>query len=514
MESSSSNTSPVDSKVQKVVILGGGTAGLLCGLAFRQQLPGLDINVVRSKNLGVIGVGEGTIVSVVHFLHNFLGIDSKEFNAKVEPSIKLGIRYLWGERSKFNYTFSPQLTLPRPNLQFPSGYYCKDNFDFADMSSALIHHGKACLRTPQGDPALYGNFAYHLENKKLVDFLESKSDEVGLNKIDDLVVSVERGQNGVQAINLESGQRVEADFFIDCSGFRSELLGKTLGSERVDFSDALFCDRAVVGGWERTTEPYMPCTTAETMDAGWAWQIEHDEIINRGYVYSSRFISDEQAAEEFQQKNPKLGEVRVVPFPGGAYRETWKENVVALGNSAGFVEPLEATAIGMICDGILNVIRAFQSSGCRPMPAQRDQYNKLIFKNWEIIRDFLALHYKYNGRLQTPFWETARNEVSLGELSPLCEYYEQVGPDFSLLATDLKRDFFGAEGYLAMLVGQGVSYQRQVQPTDADLANWKSSLNAINLRARDGMGVLECCKHLREHGLPAKVHGQGALGWS
>ncbi len=500
--------------IRSVVVLGGGTAGLLCAIALRQQLPHLDVTVVRSTKMGVIGVGEGTIVSVVHFLHNFLGIDSKAFHAEVEPSIKLGIRYLWGTRPFFNYTFSPQLTGHRPMLEFAPGYYCKDSFEYADMSSALMYHDKACLRTPQGTPALQGGFAYHLENKKLVGFLEQQTDQPGLTKLDDLVVEVVQDQAGVSALVLESGRRVEGDLFIDCSGYRSELLGRTLGAERVDFSDALFCDRAAVGGWARTDEPYHPYTTAETMDHGWAWQIEHDHVINRGYVFASPFASDDEAIDEFRRKNPRLMDVRVIPFPAGAYRETWKANVIALGNAAGFVEPLEATAIGMICDGILNVVRALRSSGCRPMPAQRAQFNQMTFRNWEIIRDFLALHYKYNGRFETPFWRAARADVDLGELGPLCEYFKQVGPDFSLLTTDLKRDFFGAEGYLAMLVGQQVGYQRVVSPTQEGRMRWNTMLQNIGLRARDGMGVQACCKHLREHGLPGKLQGQGALGWS
>lgn len=499
--------------VKSVVILGGGTAGLLTGLAFRQQLPELDVKVVRSTKLGVIGVGEGTIVSVVHFLHNFLGLDSRQFNAAVEPSIKLGIRYIWGSRPFFNYTFSPQLTAPKPGLSMPTGYYCDDNFDFADITSALMCHDRACLRAPNGTPALQGAFSYHLENRKFVSYLESVADDNDLTRVDDIVVGVEKGPRGVAAINLESGQRLEADFFIDCSGFRSELLGKTLGAERVDFSNALFCDRAVVGGWERTDEPYHPYTTAETMDAGWAWRIEHDDVINRGYVYSSAHISDDEAVAEFKRKNPSLGDVRPVPFPAGAYRETWKDNVIALGNAAGFVEPLEATAIGMICDGILNTIRVFKSSGNAPMPAQRAHFNQMIFKNWEIIRDFLALHYKYNTRLDTPFWQAARADVPLGQAQHICDYYQDVGPDFSLLNTDLKRDFFGADGYLAMLVGQAVPYRRQANPPEADAAAWTKLRNNINLRARDGMTVQQCCDHLRAHGLPGQVRGQGALNW-
>ncbi len=500
--------------VKRVVILGGGTAGFLAGLAFRQQLPELDVVIVRSKKMGVIGVGEGTIVSVVHFLHNFLGLDSKAFNRAVEPSIKLGIRYLWGERPFFNYTFTPQLSAPKPGLRLPTGYYCQDDFEFADMSSALMCHDKACLRTPSGEPALRGGFAYHLENEKFVEHLETLADDAGLTKIDDVVTGVERGPRGVKALQLESGDRVEGDFFIDCSGFRSELLGSTEGAEYVRFDDALLCDRAIVGGWARTNEPYHPFTTAETMDAGWSWQIEHDHAINRGYVFSSAFMSDDEAQAEFKRKNPALGSVRAVPFPAGAYRESWIGNVIALGNSAGFVEPLEATAIGMICDGVLNTVRVFEASGCRPMEAQRKQFNTMTFKNWTIIRDFLALHYKYNTRLNTPFWQAARADVALGDLGPLCEFYEAVGPDLSLLGPDLKRDFFGADGYLAMLVGQGVPYERDATLTATEVDQWDSMREAIRLRARDGMSVAECCAHLREHGLPGKLQGQGALGWA
>ncbi len=501
-------------KVKKVVILGGGTAGLLSALAFRQQLPELEVVVVRSKKMGVIGVGEGTIVSVVHFLHNFLGLDTQEFHQAVEPSIKLGIRYLWGERPFFNYTFSSQLSTERPGLSLPVGYMCDQEFEFADMSSSLMHNDKACLRSPKGEPMLFGGFAYHLENEKLVNYLENKSDGPGLTKIDDEVIEVERGQHGVTALKLASGDRVEGDFFIDCSGFKSVLLGGTQGAERVDYSNALFCDRAIVGGWKRTDEPYHPYTTAETMDAGWAWRIEHDEHINRGYVFCTKYLSDDEAIEEFRKKNPKLGELRAVPFHPGAYRESWMGNVIALGNSAGFVEPLEATAIGMICDGILNTIRVFESSGCRPTPTQRDHFNQMIYKNWEIIRDFLALHYKYNTRLDTPFWTMAREEVYMGALEPLCAYYEDIGPDFSLLAPDLRRDFFGIEGYLAMLVGQRVPYRREVHPSESDLKHWNGLLKEIQFRARDGMGVAECCKLLRKNGLPTRLQGQGSLGWS
>src|SRR5205814_5969658 len=142
---------------------------------------------------------------------------------------------------------------------------------------------------------------------------------------------------------LESGAVLDADLFVDASGFRAQLLGKTLKEPFYSYKDSLFCDKAVVGGWKREAEPIKPYTTAETMDAGWCWQIEHEHHINRGYVYSSSFISDEAALAEFLRKNPKVAiQPRVVRFRTGRYQRTWIGNVVAVGNATGFVEPLEA----------------------------------------------------------------------------------------------------------------------------------------------------------------------------
>src|SRR6185436_5095512 len=155
----------------------------------------------------------------------------------------------------------------------------------------------------------------------------------------------ELGGEGIAALVAEDGRRITGDLYIDSSGFRSELLGRALQEPFLNYDDALFCDKAVIGGWPRTNEPILPYTTAETMDSGWCWQIEHENFINRGYVYSSAFISDDAAREELLRKNPKVATVpRVVRFRSGRYERSWVGNVVAVGNAAGFVEPLEATA--------------------------------------------------------------------------------------------------------------------------------------------------------------------------
>ncbi len=158
-----------------------------------------------------------------------------------------------------------------------------------------------------------------------------------------------RTRRAWRRLRLESGRRETADLYLDASGFASVLLGKALGEPFVSYDKTLFCDRAVVGGWDRKDPEDMvikPYTTCETMNCGWCWQIEHENRINRGYVYSSGFISDEEAEKEFRMKNPKVGPTRIVRFVSGRYRNVWVKNVVAVGNAGGFVEPLEATALG------------------------------------------------------------------------------------------------------------------------------------------------------------------------
>ncbi|MEM7453651.1 MAG: tryptophan halogenase family protein [Planctomycetota bacterium] len=477
-------------KIKRIVVLGGGTAGMISAVAIKRNLPDIELTVVRSTKMGVIGVGEGTIPSVPHFLHRFAGIDKLEFHREVRPTIKLGIRYLWGPRPYFHYTFSPQLMAPNKNFEHQKGFYCDEEFDFADTNSALMEHDKVCFRRPNGMPRYNPNHAYHLENRKFVGFMEKVTDRMGINKVDAIVEHVIQDENGIRGLFLDNGQTCEADFFVDCSGFKGLLIGETLNEEWVEFNNALYCDSAVVGGWERTPDDVLhPFTTAETMKHGWAWKIEHDEIINRGYVFCSKFVSDDEAEAEFREKNPKLGETRVIRFNAGVRRRSWVKNVFALGNSAGFVEPLEATSIGMICDAALHMVKALKGSGGMLLDPQRTVANRVAFKNWEIIRDFLALHYRFNHRYDTPFWKACLNDVPLGDAQEIVDYYREVGPDLSLFTTELKRDFFTAEGYLAMLVGQKVPYRNNIEIPSEQRNRWTEFKTALGNAASNGVDM-------------------------
>ena len=351
VENRNGPTNGPDGRIQRVVILGGGTAALLTASAFARYLPDIEVVMVRSTKMGIIGVGEGTIATIGRFLHEYLGIDPLRFHREVHPSIKLGIQFDWGAQTPYHYSFPPQYSAANPiqsKLSHPVGDYCYPEATFADLSSSLMYHGKVAATDPEGNPVQSPSFAYHLENRRFVEFLEQWVKEQGIDAVDAIVKQVDVGEKGVASLLLDNGQTMTADLFVDCSGFRSELLGTALDEPFISFKESLPCDRAVVGGWRRSDETYNAFTTAQAMDSGWSWQIEHDEIINRGYVFASDFISDEAAEAEFRCKNPKVQDTRLIRFRSGYHRRSWVKNVVAIGNSAGFVEPLEATAIGFM----------------------------------------------------------------------------------------------------------------------------------------------------------------------
>jgi tryptophan halogenase len=239
------------------------------------------------------------------------------------------------------------------------------------------------------------------------------------------------------------------------------------------------------------------------MDSGWCWQIEHEHWINRGYVYSSRFISDDAALQELVRKNPKVIEggrqPRIVKFPSGRYARMWVGNVVAIGNASGFVEPLEATALATItvqCRSLAFTL--FECMG-NVTPSLIALYNKLICESWDEIRDFIALHYKFNTKLQTPFWQACLNDTDLAGAGPLVDFFQENGPTAIHEATLLRQaSIFGMEGYLTMLVGQKVPYRAPYQPSATQWHRWQLHRTECMAIAQGGFTVKEALQRIRQ----------------
>ncbi len=487
--------------IQNVLVLGAGSAGLLAAITLRKMLPTLTVSVVRSSDIGVIGVGEGTTPAMPKHLFSFLALDPARFYAEAEPTWKLGIRFLWGPRDYFDYTFDRQLDGQWSNLPRTNGFYADEDFRGASPASALMESRRAFRRDPRMGGGLDMNvpFGFHIENLKLVSTLEKIAAEFGVTFLEGRVSGTERGPDGIAALQLEDGRRLAADLFVDCSGFRSELLGRALEEPFVSYDRALFCDRAVIGGWERTTEPILPYTIAETMEAGWAWQIEHENHINRGYVYSSQAISDEAACEEFLRKNPRAPKSpRVVRFRTGRYRRMWVDNVVAIGNSAGFVEPLEATALMAVTQQCEDLVTLLAETGLRPTPSLRRFYNVLACESFDSTRDFLALHYKLNTRLDNTFWRHCREDTDMGALGPLLEFYRENGPT-TLASHRLPSELspFSLEGYMVMLVGNRAPHEVHYEVTPAERLAWEKVRASLRQQADQGVTVEEALGTIR-----------------
>jgi len=489
--------------IKDIIVLGAGSAGLIAAISLKRKIPQIGVRIIRSPDIGVIGVGEGTTPNVPNHLFEYLGISRRHFYAMAQPTWKLGIKFLWGPRDHFEYGFARQLDSHWTDLPRPTGFYCDEDFSNSDLSTALMANGKVFQRQPNGGgPDIQPSHGFHIENKKLVDVLEIVARSVGVEITDARVSGAKKGPNGISAIVLDDGRELAADYFIDCSGFRSELLGRALEEPYISFDKSLFCDRAVVGGWERTSEPILPYTTCETMDAGWAWQIEHEHFINRGYVFSSAAISDDDARAEFLRKNPKAAkDGRVVKFRSGRYRRGWVDNVIAVGNSCGFVEPLESSSLMLVCSQCETFVSFFQHTGLNPTNSIRKLYNELTAAVWDEVRDFLSIHYKYNTRLSTPFWKLCQNETDVSGIADLLEFYEENGPTgFGRHLLNPAGSNFGIEGFLVMLVGNKVPYKNQYRPTDAERQIWNNHRARFKAQGQAGMDIKEALSFVRNPG--------------
>ncbi len=488
-----------NSPVNSVLVLGGGSAGFLAAITLKGRHPSIAVTLLRSKDIGIIGVGEGTTVAVTSHLHGYLGIDPGKFHREAHPVAKLGIRFLWGSRPYFDYAFAQQLDTKIPPLSKPTGFYVDDEMVDFGLSTAMMGRNKVFPRDNNGHPFIDCTFAYHLENETFVRFLENAAASIGIVILDGTVAEVQQNDHAVTGVQIDDGRLLKADLFVDCSGFKSVLLRQALKEPVIDYSSSLWCDRAVVGGWDRNpTEPIQPYTVAETMSSGWAWRIDHEHRINRGYVYCSRYQSDEQAEREFREKNPAVGPTRIVRFFSGRAERPWVKNVIAIGNAFGFVEPLEATSLGVICTSARNLAEMLADGDLVVRDTQRSLYNLLHTKAFDQIRWFLSLHYKFNTRLDTPFWNDCREKVDFSGVASIVDYFHENGPS-ALFRNALldPADPFGVEGYLVMLVGQKVPYRKVYTLTDADRKTWGTFRQRFIAMAERALTVEQSIQQLK-----------------
>ena len=487
-------------EIKTICVVGGGSAGSLSALTLKRLLPGRRILSVSAPDIPVIGVGESTTAYLPLFLHRQLALDRARFYKEVQPSWKLGIRFVWGppEVSHFNYPFSFELSDRVGNLRKRSAYYYRELGGSAGILSSLMDRDKSPIIKDKG---LYQTidmpFGYHIDNKRFLKYLETMGAEVGVEAIKGRILDTRKDAAGnITALLLEDDRRIAADLFVDCSGFGSLLLRKAMGERQVSYSQVLRCDTAIVGEIPRTGA-IRPYTTAETMENGWCWQIELPDRVTVGYVHSSDFCSLDQARDELKRKHPGVSDdLRTVRFPSGRSGNFWCKNVIGIGNASGFVEPLEATALHLICEQLVMVCAALLDSDYRIEPAAVADANSRFRQSWDAVRDFLAAHYKFNTRSDSAFWRLCRAETDLGQAEEVVQLYQELGPHSATKNAVVADTLVQFEGYLALLMGQRVPTKSRSLFDAGDRKDWKdlqARYKAVSAKAvplREALGVV------------------------
>lgn len=454
-----------------VLIVGGGSAGWMAAAALSRVLGQTTrLELLESEAIGTVGVGEATIPPIRQF-NRFCGIDEIEFMRATHATFKVGIQFEgWGRAGEhyihpFGRVGKELDAVVRMHHWWAHGKHGAGNGYYPRWEELFLGRAamdrQACTIDPAGMGAVATLLphAYHFDALAYAAYLRKLAEARGVVRTEGRVTSVERdGESGdVSAVVLDDGRRIEADLFIDCSGFRSLLLGEALDEPFEDWSHWLPADRAVVVQSKSSGTTIAPATRAIAHKVGWQWRIPLQHRIGNGHVYSSAHSSEEEAERRLLSaiEGEPIGEPRLLRFRTGRRKRHWSHNVVALGLSAGFLEPLESTSIHLVQTGIERLIELFPSQQVEPRV--RDRFNAQSAREWEQVRDLIIAHYKVNQR-EEEFWRgCAAMEVpdSLAETLTLWE-------DRGALAID-GGHLFQLGSWAAVLIGQNC-LPRRVHP--------------------------------------------------
>jgi tryptophan halogenase len=455
--------SDTDRRIRSIVILGGGSAGWMAAAALANSTRGgCRIVVIESTAIGTVGVGEATIPPIRYF-NRQLGLDENAFVAATRGTFKLGIEFSDWLRPGHRY-FHP---FGRIGDDFDAvslhQYWLRERargstVPLEDHAMAWVLARAGRFGQPLADPAMVlssFDYAYHFDASLYGLHLRDYAEKRGVRRLDRKVVDVRlRGADGfVEALLLEGGESVEGDLFIDCSGFRGLLIEGALQVGYESWQQWLPCDRAVAVGCALSGE-LPPYTRATARPAGWQWRIPLQHRMGNGHVYCSEYMSDDEAAAILLASlvGEPLGEPRPLRFTAGIRRQIWWRNCVALGLSAGFLEPLESTSIHLVQSAITRLLAMFPDRDCNPLLAQ--EFNRASRFESERVRDFLIFHYHAQQR-QEPLWRHARSMQIPETLQFKIDHFRNGGRILFDAA-----ELFQKNNWLAVLVGQEVWPER------------------------------------------------------
>lgn len=460
-----------ESAIQKIVIVGGGTAGWMAAAALACKLTPYRhaIRLVESEEIGIVGVGEATVPHI-RFFNSTLGIDEVDFMAKTRATFKLGIEFVNWARIGDAY-IHPFGAFGRfiGDVGFLHHWIRLHRMgqasSFFDYSYPVVAAKLGRFTRPSDDPRSVLNtfsYAFQFDATLYAPYLRKYAEKRGVVRTEGKVVDVRlRDEDGfVEAVILASGERVEADLFIDCSGFRGLIIEQALKTGYEDWTHWLPCDRAVAVPCQ-ATEPSVAYTRATARDAGWQWRIPLQHRVGNGYVYCSRFVSDDTARETLLHnlEGPALAEPRLLRFVTGKRKKAWNKNCVAIGLAGGFLEPLESTSIHLAQAAITKLVELFPDR--RFDPADVDEFNRVIDLEYERVRDFIVLHYHATERNDTPLWDYCRTMAIPDTLAYKMELFRERGH-----VVKYKEGLFLEPSWHAVYIGQRIIPRRYDPLTD------------------------------------------------
>ena len=444
--------------VRDVVVAGGGTAGWMAAALLKKVLQDtVNIQLVESDDIGIIGVGEATIPPIQTF-NQFLGIDEKEFLRETHGTIKLAIQFEnWrvpGE--SYFHTFGA----PGANIGFCGFQHfwrrardlgiSHSLWDF-DFNYLLCREGKFNKMNTQ-NPLYAMQYAYHFDSALYGRYLRKIAEKAGVVRTEGLIEHVRTdNQSGIiTGLQLKDGTQIKGDLFIDCTGSRGLLLQQTLGVEYEDWTHWLPANSALAIGSERS-EQTLPYTRSIAHPAGWQWRIPLTHRNGNGLVYSTDYLSDDQAHSVLLNniEGNVNGEPKQIRFRTGRTKQQWHKNVIAIGLSSGFLEPLESTSIHLIQSAIVRLLKMFPHQGISDNMV--NLYNQDAREEAETIRDFIILHYHQNERTDSDFWRDMQRMSIPARLQEKIRAFRDTAAVFNE-QTDIFRD----SSWVQVMMGQGI----------------------------------------------------------
>lgn len=446
--------------IKNVVIVGGGTAGWIAAASMAKLLGNtVSIKLIESDVIGTVGVGEATIPQIRR-LNMILGLDENDFIKNTNATFKLGIEFNdWGKiGDRYLHTFG-DAGINLNNLLFHHYWLRsvkegskKTLWDYS-LHSRSAYTNKFGRLERVGNTSMTGlAYAFHFDAALYAKYLRAYSEQHGVSRVEGKVINVNLNtETGfIESVDLERDERISGDLFIDCTGFRALLIGQALGVEYDDWSRWLVCDRAVAVGSEKL-DPLIPYTKATAHSAGWQWRIPLQHRVGNGHVFCSSFTNDEEATQSLLKNldGEPIAEPKVLKFITGRRKKFWHKNCVSLGLASGFLEPLESTSIHLIQSNVSRLLELFPTKDFDP--DFEKEYNRLVSREYETVRDFLILHYHQTERDDSEFWNYCRNMDIPDTLRTKIELFKNTG----LIYRD-SEDLFRESSWVQVMLGQGI----------------------------------------------------------